>query len=132
VLELQHELQRRIANLKKDREKLIDELHSIDIQLETLGVDPGTATPVRAPSAAPTSKPARTRPTNERPLIEVLHDVVRDQSALTTREAAEAAIARGYQTTSKTFVNIVNTAMNKDPRFVRADGRWVVGDDAEA
>ena len=45
---------------------------------------------------------------------------------MTTREAAEAVLAIGYQTTSKNFANNVATALHADHRFVKRDGRWTI------
>ena len=132
AVELQRELERRITNLEAEREKLVTRLATIETELGQLGA-PRQGTTGRRDGRAGggdhrphdgNKRSTRKLPKNEHPLVEVLHGVVTSRSGLTTREAAEAAVSSGYKTTSQQFVNICNTTMSKDERFVREDGKW--------
>lgn len=122
--ELHQELQRRIRGLQEQKKELLDKLEEIDRELEEMiHMAPGVV--VDVPGKAPNGLRGRKRHRNEKPLADMLIEVLEDRS-LTTREASEAAIAAGYRTTSKNFVNSVGVALHRDERFVKDGGRWVL------
>ena len=118
TLELQQELARRIERLESERAKLLERVDEIDMQLASVGAGRRRR---REDADAP---PRRTLPRNERPLIDVLYDIVEEHTDLTTREIAQAARDAGYKSTSPKFQNIVGTALKKDDRFERVDNTW--------
>lgn len=122
LAELHAEFQRRVQNLIEQREELRHKIEIIERELVALGSigesaiqDNGEAAPRR-----------RRRRVNAVSLTALLADVL-EQKPLTTREAAEAALERGYVTTSRNFRNNVSVALNRDRRFTKEeDGRWAV------
>ncbi len=131
LTELHQELLRRVEKLQEDRQELVGRIAAIDLELSALpGVQPGSTI-----GAAPTpgseggtrqSRAAETRRANPRPLREVLMTVL-DDGTLTTREAADAVLATGYQTSSRNFPNTVYVVLHKEENFTRTDqGKWMV------
>jgi len=124
--ELQQELKRRIQGLLSERSKLVDRLASLDHELHELGVQ-ASSSPSAPNGAARTSSTSRARrATNDRPLIEVLHNVVGGQGPMTTGEAAKAVLASGYNTHSRTFPSAVSGALARDNRFTKNGGKWIL------
>lgn len=124
TVELKQELNRRITNLRKERETLEVRLRQIEHELRQLGFEESEAEDEAPAVGDDGSRTRRKRVKNERPLIDVLHEVIVAKPGLTTRDAAEGALAAGYRTNSKTFNNIVGTALTKDDRFRKDDGKW--------
>ncbi|MHC4909058.1 MAG: hypothetical protein ACYTF9_04985 [Planctomycetota bacterium] len=135
ALELKHELNRRIRKLQSDRTKLLEQLRYIEGQLREIGVDPDAveSQPDSADLQAAVARRGGPRgPRRNRvPLVEILHGAFKQGGGLTTREAADAALAAGYETTSNSFTNIVNVTLHRDVRFVKRDGKWYEVDRTE-
>lgn len=124
LAELQGEIQRRVTKLRDERELLLRRLEEIDAQLAQFELqaasDPNEGGIGR--------RSATTRRANARPLRVILIDVFRDAGRpLTTREAADASLAKGYTSTSRNFTNTVYVTLHKDEQFARSDdGTWVL------
>ena len=103
--ELQAELQRRqqgITRLQARREKILSQVAEIDREIASLGgvVVGGIGL----------------RPRNEKPLSDVLAEVLKGRK-LSVTDAAHAAIEAGYRTSAENFRTIVNQTLIKDDRF---------------
>ena len=127
LVELQEELERRVRNLKCKRLELVEQIEEIDRQLTTVGLEEGESIPAPPPVNGESSSETRRRPRNKMPLRVLLAELL-DSGPMTTRELADAALASGYLTTSKNFVNNVGVALHADERFVREDGQWVLAE----
>ncbi|MEM7227182.1 MAG: hypothetical protein AAF432_00060 [Planctomycetota bacterium] len=123
VRELYQELQRRVDNLQEQRTRLLEQLDEIDRELDVVQqLKSGTSEGPSRPSNGST-RTGRKRPTNERPLKDILEELLREQS-MSKKDLADAALDAGYQTTSKKFENNVGVVLYGDDRFVITDGLW--------
>tara|TARA_Y100000815_G_scaffold231057_1_gene221068 strand:+ start:121 stop:549 length:429 start_codon:yes stop_codon:yes gene_type:complete len=103
--ELQAELRRRqgdVTRLQNRRERLVAQIAELDEQISSMG--------------GVMSAGGGRRPRNDRPLGDVLAEVLSGQQ-LSVTEAAEAAIRSGYATTAENFRTIVNQRLVSDDRF---------------
>lgn len=128
--ELREELERRVRNLKAKREEFIAQIEEIDRQLLAVGLEEGGSIPPPPPINGDSGSETRRRPRNKTPLRVLLAELL-DSGPMTTRELADAALASGYLTTSKNFVNNVGVALHADERFMRKDGQWVVDEEQD-
>lgn len=129
--ELQQELRRRVEGLQAKRAELVEQLQSVEQQLrsvEAMGIAAADGSGYRPSNGARTG---RKRLANAVPLKELLVQILHERGALTTREAADTVLERGYATTSRNFTNNVNVALNADDRFIRADGKWILAEGVE-
>lgn len=109
--ELQRELvrrQREVQRLERQRRTLQDKLAEVDSLLA---------------AARGSIVPSGRRPRNDSNLADALYEQIRGRE-MSVGEAADAVIAAGYRTTSKTFRVIVNQTLIRDPRFSKV-GRGV-------
>jgi len=130
--ELYLELARRQDALLDREAQLLAELDEVQHELQFAGhaiTAPaksggkrGTTKATRKKTTA-TGSTRRTRPRNERPLKDVLYDLIVKQP-MPTREAAEKALNTGYKTKSKNFSNNVAVVLHNDKRFKLRDGVW--------
>ena len=125
ISELTQEMQRRardIDKLEERRAKIMAEVDQLDAELDQLRSALGrTSAPTRGRPRKSQSgrKPAPgRRPKNTRKLPEVLQEVMAGKT-MGVAEAAEAAKAAGYKSSSDNFKNIVNQALITDKRFKR-------------
>jgi hypothetical protein len=132
VAELYSELQRRVDNLLAQRAHLLEQLEMIDGELSKVqsvhgGTDRrpvnATPTPPRSKTPATNGHLPRKRLANDRPLKDILVEILADRPR-SKKEVAEAALAAGYQTTSKNFSNNVGVVLYGDDRFTAVDGVW--------
>lgn len=117
--ELQAEVRRRQRELNKlqaQREKAAARLTAIDKKITELN---GDALSTSAAPAAPakTGKKTRRRPRNQKPLAEVLLNVIPNDKPIKVADAVAAVKKSGYKTTATNFSTIVNQALIKDDRF---------------
>lgn len=127
ITELSREMQRRARDLDKleqRRAAKMAEVNELDSEIDELRRALGHAPSSRAGRPA-SGRPARgrrggtgRRPKNEQKLPDVLARVLKGKTMGVT-EAAEAAKAAGYQSSSANFRNIVNQALITDGRFKR-------------
>jgi hypothetical protein len=126
--ELQQELRRRVEGLQAKRAELMEQLQSVEQQLrsvEAMGIAAADGQGYRPSGGAGTG---RKRLANAVPLKELLVRVLDERGQLTTREAADTVLERGYATTSRNFTNNVNVALNADDRFLRVNGKWALAE----
>lgn len=128
LTELHRELQRRVDKLKQQKHELLEKIESIDSELAAIDRH-GLA---GASDAAGPSRGSGGRRKNRVPLTTVLAGILYRVGPLTAREASEAALANGYETTSKNFKNTVGVALHRDDRFEKTDGKWHLTDEARA
>jgi len=132
LAELHQEVLRRVRVLQERKTDLLKELERVEAELGAIGDLSSSAAGSAGP--APTSRGAagaRSRRLNKMSLRDLLVRLL-DGKAMSTRESAEAALAAGYVTSSRNFVNSVGVAMNGDARFKRdADGKWCLVDGVE-
>jgi hypothetical protein len=126
--ELRAELDRRVQNLQRQREELLSKLEDVDRELEAVG---SVGTDVLGHDRPNGSAPRRRKPKNDRPLREYLAEVL-GEAPRTLKDAADAVLDAGYQTSSKKFSNNVNVVLHKDELFVKEDGMWRVNGEGEA
>lgn len=116
--ELAREMARRqksVSRLHAKREKLAAQLAELDQEIRSLG---GTVTGGGGGGR---------RASNPNSLANVLLGVL-DGKTMSVTEAAEAAQAAGYQTSSSSFRTIVNQTLIKDPRFSKVSrGQYTAG-----
>ena len=124
--ELHQELRRRVTNLQKQREELVEKIESIDRELEAIGAIKGSA--IRGGAADGRIDGRQRRAKNKAPLAQVLVEVLK-QGPPTRKEAAEAAIAAGYLSESKNFSNSVGVVLHRGKQFVKKGGKWRLADD---
>lgn len=103
-----------ISKLTKKKQKLLDEIADIDKQISRFG---------GSTSKARVGRPRGTRARNEKPLADVIADVLgKNGKAMKVAEIAEAVLATGYNTNSPNFRSIVNQTLIKDrKRFDQAE-----------
>ena len=129
MAELQLELkrrQRRATQLQRKRSQLLEQLDAVDQELKAIGHhDPsgsGPRTARRSSGKVVTRRAARGG--NTKTLLTHLEEVMAGQ-VLSVSEAADAVIANGYTTTSKTFRTIVNQTLLANESFVKVErGRY--------
>ena len=73
------------------------------------------ASPAKAPGKAFRRRPVR----NQMTLADTLAKYMKGKRKVTIAEAAESALAAGYETKSRNFRDIVRQALRKDKRFTR-------------
>ncbi|MDF1809232.1 MAG: hypothetical protein P1U42_06010 [Phycisphaerales bacterium] len=112
IAELQAELQRRekgIRKLEKKRERLLEELATIDVELASVG-------------ALSASGGVRRRPRNDMNLVDSLAKVLKNKT-LSVTEATEAVQKAGYLTTAANFRTIVNQALIRETKVFKKVSR---------
>lgn len=112
LAELQAELHRRekgIRKLERRRERLLDELAGIDVELAAVG-------------ALSASGGVRRRPRNEMNLVDSLAKVLKNKTMSVT-EATEAVQKAGYMTTAANFRTIVNQALIREKKVFKKVAR---------
>jgi len=112
IAELQAELQRRekgIRKLEKKRERLLEELAGIDVELASVG-------------ALSASGGVRRRPRNDMNLVDSLAKVLKSKT-LSVTEATEAVQKAGYLTTAANFRTIVNQALIRETKVFKKVSR---------
>jgi hypothetical protein len=130
ALELRQELDRRIRQLQAQRDEHIEKVAQIDAELKALGVRRGPKAAGERSDASPpvpgrSGRRGRSRAVNQQPLVEILAAIL-DGGSMTARELADAALDRGYVTTSRNFTNSVSVALYRDPRFEKREGKWAL------
>lgn len=103
--DLAAELRRRqgdLVKLQRKREKLLEQLQTIEADIREMGGDVAMS--------------GRKRPKNESNLVDALQSVLKNKK-LSVTEAAEAVQAAGYQSTAANFRTIVNQALLREKRF---------------
>ena len=126
-LELELKRRQRMATqLERKRNRLLDQLAAVEAELKAIGHNktPESApTTVRRSSGKVVTRRAA-RGGNSRTLLTHLEEVMTDQ-VLSVSEAADAVIANGYITTSKTFRTIVNQTLLANDSFAKVErGRY--------
>ena len=110
--DLQAELKRReraARQLATRREKLVAQIDEIDAELASFGYEV-----TDAPRGRRGSSGRGSRPRNEMSLVEALAKALKGKT-MGVSEAADAAAALGYKSTSANFRNIVNQTLLKHP-----------------
>ena len=120
------DLKKEIARRQRKLPTLIaarDTLNRLIAELEALGGEKPTAVARkkagRRKAARRAVKRAAVKPAREGSLSSTLVEALRSKGKWAVAEAAEAAIAAGYKSKSKDFVNIVSMTLSKDKRFRR-------------
>jgi hypothetical protein len=129
MAELQLELKRRhrrATQLERKRSQLLEQLDAVEQELKAIGHhEPSPSTPQtarRSSGKVVTRRAARGG--NTKTLLTHLEEVMTGQ-VLSVSEAADAVIANGYTTTSKTFRTIVNQTLLANDAFVKVErGRY--------
>ena len=126
-LELELKRRQRIATqLERKRSQLLDQVAAVEAELRAIGhLEAPDSTPrtVRRSSGKVVTRRAA-RGGNSRTLLDHLEDVMTGQ-ILSVSEAADAVIANGYITTSKTFRTIVNQTLLANESFTKVErGRY--------
>ena len=118
-VELQKEIQRRRGLLPK----LIAQRDALNCQIAGLQ-GPAQAMPEQpARQKAPRRGPA----SNQMTLADTLAMVMKGKARVRIAEAAEGALAAGYETQSKNFRDVVKHALRNDKRFTRVGrGQFVL------
>jgi len=140
VAELRRELERREKGgdrLRKQHAKLAKRIAAIDAELADLGVaaparrgrkpgrKPGRRGPGR-PKGSKNKAKAGTRAKNSMSLLEAIVSGVRVGSTVSPAQAAAAAKAKGYKSSSPNFGMMVANALAKAPQFKRVGrGQYV-------
>jgi len=132
VAELRRELERREKGgekLRKQHAKLAKRLAALDAELADLGVavpsrrgrKPGRMPGRRGPGRPKGSKNKRgaKRPKNSMSLLEAIVSGVRVGSTVSPAQAAAAAKAKGYKSSSPNFGMMVANQLAKAPQFKR-------------
>jgi hypothetical protein len=103
-----------IDKLNKKKQKLLKDLAEVETQIGRFG---GSGSKSRV------GRPRGTRARNDKPLADVLADVLgKNGKAMKVSEIAEAVLATGYNTNSPNFRSIVNQTLIKDrKRFDQAE-----------
>jgi hypothetical protein len=132
LAELHQEVLRRVRVLQEKKFDLLKELERIETELGAIGdLSASAGVPGGMSSGIRSSGAARSRRLNKVSLRDLLVRLLHN-NPLSTREASEAALAAGYVTSSRNFVNSVGVAMNGDARFCRdADGKWCLAKGVE-
>jgi uncharacterized coiled-coil protein SlyX len=103
--------QKKLPRLQKQRADFVKKLEDIDKQIADLN----GGNVKKPPKKKPGQKNRRMK--NKQSLADTLIKVLKGKGGLTVREAAEAVLASGYKSASKTFNLIVNQMLNKNPKF---------------
>ena len=114
VSELRRELMRRarrVTGLEKRRQRLLDKIGRINVQISELG---GSA------RLAGGSVSGRRRPKNASNLVEALRKVLTDK-VMSVTDVTESVQKAGYSTTSPNFRTIVNQALIASGKFKRVE-----------
>ncbi len=112
IAELQAELQRRergIRKLERRRERLLDELATVDAELGAVG-------------ALSSSGSIRRRPRNEMNLVDSLAAVL-DNKTMSVTEVTQEVQKAGYMTTAANFRTIVNQALIREKKVFKKVAR---------
>jgi hypothetical protein len=99
----------RLAQLRKERNKLIKKLAVVERQMERAG---GEVTGKRVGGI---------RPRNDKSLVSVIEEVLAKGKQMRVPDIAKAVLDTGYKTSSPKFSAIVNQALIKDKRFHAVD-----------
>ena len=114
VTELRRELNRRarrVTGLEKRRQRLLDKIGRINVQISELGGAVRLAGGVIS---------GRRRPKNASNLVEALQKVLTDK-VMSVTDVTEAVQKAGYATTSPNFRTIVNQALIASGKFKRVE-----------
>jgi hypothetical protein len=110
IADLRKELARkekRVAQLRISREKLLNKLATIDREITTL-------------TGAGQAKPPSTSTASPRSLVDYLCEVLAATSSpMKARDIHDAVLAAGYKTKDKRFVSTVGKTLAANPRFAR-------------
>jgi hypothetical protein len=100
------ERQKRMIELKREHTKVSRRLAQIEVELGNLGGDGGRR---------------GIRPRNEKNLVDVMEDVMKDGKPMRVGDITDAVHNAGYRSSSANFRGIVNQTLIKDKRFVAAE-----------
>lgn len=127
--------QRRAKELQAQRTALLNKLRTVESDLQrVLGTHGGRQVPApKAPAAKLATAPdkRRVRPKNDKPLHQVLIDVLRaaPDKAMRLKQLTAAAQAAGYTSYAAKFENVVYQCLYNNPRFFSwnsTQGLWLL------
>jgi hypothetical protein len=96
------------SKLMAERKKLAGKLEALDRQIESMdGEENGSGGEYTAGG----------RPRNDKPLPDVIADVLKGNKAMKVGDIVDGVFATGYRSSSANFRGIVNQALIKDSRF---------------
>ncbi len=113
VDQIQREVSKRHQRLAKKRDALLADLEEVEAELDSIAAMTDQPSPKRGRRSGPSRTGPRRRPKNDKPLPEVLHQVLQGKT-LSVGEAVEAVQKAGYKTSSNNFRTIVNQQLIAD------------------
>jgi hypothetical protein len=104
------------ARLERERDRILEEMATIEAELAAMGIAVGGAQPGVQRAPATTRQP---RARNSVTLADAIAMAVEPGATVTPAEAMTLVLSNGFVTNSKTFNVQVTNALSKDRRFRR-------------